>query len=184
MGINQMKDEITLLKEQATLLGIQFSNNIGLETLKSRIQEKLKVDSDEEDMVTDDTENSTNEKSERQKAIEEQTKLVRIRVTCMNPFKRDIPGGIFAVGNKYIGTVRKYVPYNTTEEGYHVPNCIYELLKRKQFTQRIKVKDRSVLGGERIETRTVSEFAIEVLPQLSEKELAKLAAEQKATGRI
>lgn len=174
-----MKDELTLLKEQAELLGIEYSNNIGLETLKKRIQEKLKTDEDGEDI-----QDSSTEKSERQKAIEEQTKLVRIRVTCMNPSKREIPGGYFAVGNKYTGPVRKYVPYNTPDEGYHVPHSLYELLKRKKFTQRVRVKDRNVLGGERIETRTVSEFAIEVLPQLTKEELAKLAAEQKATGRI
>lgn len=175
-----MKDEFTLLKEQADVLGIQYSNNIGLETLKSRIQEKL--GNDEESVEEAPTKKA--KPSSRQKAIEEQTKLIRVRITCMNPNKREVPGGIFAVGNKYIGTVRKYIPYNTTEDGYHVPNCLLELLKRKKFTQRIKVKDRSVLGGERIETRTVNEFAIEVLPPLTEAEIKELAEEQRATGRV
>ena len=37
----QQVDELTLLKQRAATLGISFSNNIGAETLKERINEKL-----------------------------------------------------------------------------------------------------------------------------------------------
>lgn len=177
-----MKDELTLLKERADDLGIKYSNNIGLESLKARVNEALspKVQETEEEVVTKDGA----KKSARQKAQEEQLALVRIRLTCMNPAKKDIPGAIYTIANKNIGIVRKYVPFTGAENGYHVPRCIYELLKRKEFQQVRTVKDNTVLGGVRYVNTNVKEFAIEKLPPLTKEELKDLAHEQATTGRV
>ena len=178
-----MKDELTLLKERADDLGIEYSNNIGLESLRKRVNDFLTpaVEEEEEEVVVA---KDGKKKSKRQIAQEEQLPLVRIRLTCMNPAKKDIPGAIYTIANKDVGIVRKFVPFTGAESGYHVPKCIYELLKRKEFQQVRVIKDKSSLGGKRYVNVAIKEFAIEVLPNLTEKELAELALEQATTGRV
>lgn len=110
--------------------------------------------------------------------------LVRCRITNLNPSKKDLPGEIFTVANKYLGTVRKYVPYGeVTDNGYHIPVCIYEQLEDRRFQNIRTVKDRRT-GVNRVETNWAKEFAIEVLPQLTQEELDRLANAQAAAGSI
>lgn len=182
-----MKDELTLLKERADDLGIPYSNSIGVDTLRKRVNDAItpaKEESDETEAEGTKETKAGKKKSARQIAQEEQLALVRIRLTNMNPAKKDVPGAIYSISNKHIGIVRKYVPYVGAEAGYHVPRCIYELLKRKEFQQVRKIRDKNAVGGERYENTNVREFAIEVLPDLTQKELDDLALEQATTSRI
>lgn len=117
--------------------------------------------------VKEETENQ-----KRARLRKEATKLVRIRLTCMNPNKKDLPGEIFTIGNRYIGTVRKFVPYVEQPDGYHVENCIFEELKNRKFLN-IRTDKKGIP-----QTNYVPEFAIEVLPQLTQKELRALAQRQ------
>lgn len=112
-------------------------------------------------------------------------KLVRIRIQCLDPKKKDLRGEFFTVANEYIGAVKKFVPYGDeiSEDGYHVPHCIYELLKNKKFLNIRTTKDRKT-GTPKVEQSMVPEFAIEVLPQLTREELNKLAAAQAAAGSL
>lgn len=184
-----MTDELTLLKKQADILGVQYSNNIGVEKLKERIKEakepkEMESKSDLE-VTTDSNDPVKLTKAEkRRKAQQEQTKLIRVRVSNMNPAKREVPGGIHTVANKHIGRVRKYIPYIGMESGYHIPQCLYEHLKNKVFTERMEINDRTVPGGKRSVTRTMREFSIEVLPPLTPAELKDLAKEQAAGNRV
>jgi hypothetical protein len=128
-------------------------------------------------------------KLERENALRHQLKrdkmaLVRVRITNLNPAKKDLPGEIFTVANKYLGTVRKYVPYGeVTDNGYHIPVCIYEQLEDRRFQNIRTVKDRRT-GVNRVETNWAKEFAIEILPQLTREELDRLANAQAAAGSI
>jgi hypothetical protein len=190
------KSELEVLKEMATMMGINFSNNIGVESLKQRIEEKrasLNAQSNTEDQ-TDTTQvnplahadpSVVSEKplSLRQYMMQEQTRLVRLRITNMDPKKADLQGEILTVANEYLGTIRKFVPFGeATDNGYHVPYCLYELLKNREFLQ---IKTFKKPGG-RIETKTqyVREFALEILPDLTEKELAQLKTTQAARGDV
>lgn len=120
----------------------------------------------------------------RQQVIKEQTRLVRLRIANLDPKKNDLPGAIVTVANSYMGTIKKYVPFGEfTDEGYHVPYCIYRHLEEKKFLQITTVKDRKN-GSIRTVTRWAKEFAIEVLPDLTPAELAKLAATQAASGSV
>ena len=38
---DNLPDELSVLKQRATMMGIQFSNNIGLETLRKKIEDKM-----------------------------------------------------------------------------------------------------------------------------------------------
>lgn len=169
---------LATLKERADLLGITYSNNIGVETLLAKIEAHT---AGMEDAGSAETGN--NLLSIRQQAILDATKLVRIRLTCMNPAKADWPGEIFTGGNSVIGTVRKFVPYlGGTEAGYHVPQIIYNLLQEKRFLQITTVKTSRDGSKEEVRSSWAKEFAIEVLPPLTKEELRKLAINQAAAA--
>lgn len=200
-------DEKSVLMQRAKLMGLKVSNNIGLATLKAKINAALdaeKVPSateDEETDSSDDGEESIGSAASasstirfkpakrtegdlRAEIIAEAMKLIRIRITCLNPSKKDLPGEIFTVCNRYIGTVRKYVPFgDQTENGYHIPNCIYQHLKERKF---LHIRTNNVKrDGVVVETGYVPEFAIEILPSLTQGELKKLAVQQAvAAGQV
>jgi hypothetical protein len=195
--------EIDLLKDQARLMGITFSNNISVDKLREKISEKLNADTgnDAEDN-DDETASASNvsgqddgetaapapavRKSAKQTLREElqkgQLKLVRVRIACLDPKKKDLPGEIITVGNKFLGTVSKFVPFGeATDNGYHIPYIIYRHLEDRRF---LNIRTRKVNGQEQVSHVTAKEFAIEVLPQLTQAELERLAAAQAAAGSI
>lgn len=180
-------DERTLLLQRARMMGLTVSNNIGLETLKERIRQKMENEEeptakqDATNPLADTKEPVKKKKTLRQHIHDEQMKLVRIRISNLDPKKKDLPGEIITIANEYLGTVKKYVPYGEfTDAGYHVPLCIYNALRRRKFLD-IRVTKQNG-GREVVRTAYVKEFSIEVLPPLTKVELAKLAAAQHATG--
>ena len=188
-------DELALLKERAKQIGIPFSNNISLETLRKRISDKMEgKDVPEVNPLTGDAEIAVitlapakldakqNALALRKMMQREQMKLVRVRITNMDPKKKDLPGEIWTVSNEYLGNVRKMIPYGEqTDEGFHIPYCLFRLLQSKRFLHIRTVKDR-VTGVERQEKQWVKEFSLDVLPDLTKEELARLAAAQAAAG--
>ena len=187
------KDELTMLKERANVMGVTFSNNIGIEALRKRIDDKLagmnteEVPEAETNAFTGTTTNTEDGSKAvtptlRQYLFDENMKMVRVKITNLDPKKREWPGEIKTVANKYIGTVRKFIPFGyATDEGYHIPQCIYKMLKRCKY-QDIKVVKKN--GKETVTSRWVSEYAIELLPPLSQEELRQLATAQQAVGSV
>ena len=188
-------DELTLLKERAKQMGISFSNNISVETLRKRISDKMEgKDEPEVNPLTGDPEiaaitSAPQKLDAKQNALalrklmqREQMKLVRVRITNMDPKKKDLPGEIWTVSNEYLGNVRKMIPYGEqTEDGFHIPYCLFRLLQNKRFLQIRTVRDR-VTCQERQESQWVKEFSLDVLPDLTKEDLARLAAAQAAAG--
>ena len=188
-------DELALLKERAKQMGIPFSNNISLETLRKRISDKMEGKEEPEvNPLTGDVEiaavtSAPKKLDAKQNALalrkmmqRDQMKLVRVRITNMDPKKKDLPGEIWTVSNEYLGNVRKMIPYGEqTDDGFHIPYCLFRLLQSKRFLHIRTVKDR-VTGVERQEKQWVKEFSLDVLPDLTKEELARLAAAQAAAG--
>lgn len=122
------------------------------------------------------------ELSIRQYLILNEMKLVRCRITCLDPKKKDLPGEILTVANEHLGTVRKFVPFGEhTDDGYHIPHCIYTMMRDRKF---VSIQTKKVNGKEQIISRDANEFAIEVLPPLTERELHDLAVAQIAAGTV
>jgi hypothetical protein len=67
------------------------------------------------------------------KSRREALSLVRVNITCKDPMKTSWTGELFSAGNDVIGSVTKYVQFNT-EIGYHLPRIIYNVLKTKKCT--------------------------------------------------
>ena len=185
------QDELTLLKARAEMLGITHSNNITVATLKKKIEDHLAGNKEEPAPQVNPFQDTaalvaapapTSFEEIRAQLMADELKLVRIRIANLDPKKKDIPGEIITVANEFIGTVRKYVPFGeATDDGYHVPYCIYTMLKDRKFLQITHKRDRRT-GTNETKTRYVPEFAIEVLPPLTQEELDKLANAQAAAG--
>ena len=191
----QAVDELTLLKERAKVMGIPFSNNISLETLRKRVADKMegKDEAPEVNALTGDPEiaqamaakpldQKANAVALRKLMHAKQMRQVRVRITNMDPKKKDLPGEIWTVANEYLGTVRKFVPYGEqTDDGFHIPYCLYRLLDSKRFLHIRDVKDRTT-GIVRQDKVWAKEFSLDVLPTLTQGELDRLAAAQAAAG--
>lgn len=167
--------ELASLKARAKTLGIEHSPNIGLDKLREKVNTFLSIPDEPEPVRT-----------LYQDIYDEEMKLIRIKLTNMNPRKRGLPSEVFTVANEYLGTVRKVIPYEEEfyENGFHVPNCIYKLLRDKEYIH-ISTRKEDKLRVDIPIARMVKEFNIEVLPPLTDKEikelqLAELAREGKA----
>lgn len=173
---SSVAEELRLLKQRADLMNIPYSNNIGVDTLRNKINERL-----ESDALKNQAKSSR--VALRGQLRKEQLKLVRIRLTVMNPNKAAWRGEFFTVANSVIGTVKKFVPFNPKfyTNGYHVPYCIYKMLKDRKF---LSITTEEEKGKTRVTTQFVPEFSIEVLPQLTKEELKELATAQAAGNRI
>ena len=194
--VNQQPSELDLLKERATLMGIQFHPNIGLDKLKAKVTEKLEGTKPEEEktkggLVQDELETIEEanwaDKAVRATPLEQMTpeqrkakrrqdalRLVRVRIVNMNPIKNNLKGEIVSAGNAQIGFVKKFVPFNA-EQGWHVPNILLTSLRNRKYMTHYEVK----VGNKKIKkNKLVPEFSIEVLPPLTEKELELLKQRQ------
>jgi hypothetical protein len=181
-------DELTVLKERARKAGLKFHPSIGLEALREKLTAHLNDEPApaEESAPAASPATVLSEKARiRREVRADALKLVRLRITNLNPLKKDLHGEIFTVANEIVGDVKKYIPYGeVTEEGYHVPNIIYKQLKARKFLQIKTRKDREKPGNVIVDQKWVPEFALEVLPQLTQVELEALANAQRAAGSI
>lgn len=174
-------DELTLLKRQARAMGIPFSNNIGVETLRAKIKAVKEGEAEEKKTLEEQATAALQKKpvkklSLRDKLRRENLALVRVRVTNLDPKERELPGEIFTVANEYVGTVRKYVHFNVP---WHVPKCIYKMIRNQKFLN-IRVYKQN--GREMVETSWSPKYSVEVLPPLTKEELQKLAVAQRSKG--
>lgn len=179
-------DELTLLKRRADKLGVTYSNNIGLETLKERVANAMEGNKEpevKEEAKADSADKVQSVVELRAEKRKEAMKLVRIRYTNMNARKKDVPGEFFTVANGIVGTIKRYVPYGeAAENGWHVEYAIYKMMKRRTFTTTVtKRDDKGRPYNTSVERK---EFAIEVLDPLTKEELDQLAKDQRASGRV
>lgn len=176
-------DELTLLKQRAQTLGIKFHPSIGLESLRSKVSAALTVE-DAEEAAEEPVPEAPAAESRiqmRNRLRKEASALVRVRVTCMNPNKKEWKGEIFTVSNSIVGTFRKYVQFNT-EEGWHVPQIILNMIKARQFQTFYTIKNERGVAVRK--GKLVPEFAVDVLPPLTEKELLELSRRQALAGGV
>lgn len=194
---SEAPDELAMLKKRADLMGIKYSNNILPETLAKKIEEAMNKEAKEnspapsatpspaKDEVATDEEVieklpgkvvALSKQQLRRQLQDEYLKLVRLRITNMNPAKADLQGEILTVANRFIGKVSKYVPYGDScgEDGYHVPYFLYLFMKERKFTQ-VKTDKNGVPR-----MSDANEFSLEVMQPLTKKELERLAVKQAA----
>lgn len=102
--------------------------------------------------------------------------LIRVRVTCMNPAKKEWEGEIIAAGNNLVGTLSKFVPFGA-DEGWHIPRIMYNVMRDRMAQIFVTVTDPRTKQKGRV-GKQIKEFAIEVLEPLTPDELQELAQRQ------
>lgn len=169
-------DELTSLKARADLLGISYHPSIGLEKLKEKVNAAVVAS---EPVVTQtplEAESAAETKEQRRaRKRREANKLVRIRVTCMNPAKKEWDGELFTAGNSLVGSFTKMVPFNA-DEGWYVPQIILNQIQQRMCQIFISTKDDR--GNTIRRGKQIKEFAVEILPDLTMEELRDLAQRQ------
>ena len=175
------QDELTTLKARADLMGVTYHPSIGLEKLRAKVAEAIATGSKGEEPEAPkqaapvaapaaETENQRNNRLQM-----EAMELIRIRLSCMNPAKKEWEGEIITVGNSVVGMVKKYIPFNA-EEGWHVPRIMLEALKERQCQVFVTLRTKNGVAIRK--GKLIKEFAIEVLPPLTQEELHDLAQRQ------
>jgi hypothetical protein len=174
------KTEIELLRERADRMGVKYHPTIGKDKLKEKIDLKLSgaVEPIEQVQQRPKGETPIQRKARLRK---ESARLVRVRVTCMNPNKKEWEGEIFTASNSVVGTFKKYVPFNA-EDGWHIPTIILKQIQERkcQIFQTVK----NSRGQKMRKGKLVKEFAVEILPPLTSSELKELAQQQAISHSI
>jgi hypothetical protein len=113
----------------------------------------------------------------------EAMKLIRVIIRPNDPLKLESGGEIFTYGSNVINNgkaVKKYVPFNN-EEGWHIPNIIYQNIIATEC-QIFKKITRN--GQDTMEAVKIKAYNVEVLPALTQIEIDKIAIKQKATSSV
>jgi len=192
------------LKEIADAYGIKYSPNIGENTLRERLMERLgdiddnnplaMPDEEYEDspLPGDEAELNLQPSEEprkrtgfdldpglakRQKVLKQMMKLVRCRISPFDPQFKDWPGIILEAGNR-IHKEKRYIPFN---KDWHVPQVLYDVLKNKKYRRRIERKDPAT-GKPIYEQVMEPAYNIEVLPPLTKEELEEIRRNRAARG--
>lgn len=184
-------EQLEIAKNKAIKLNIQFHPSIGLSKLQEKIDEVLNTPIKEAKLPPPTASNTKDaipfpkkglSKAERLTAKrDDAARLVRIRVSCMNPNKKEWEGEVFTVSNSVVGTHKKYIPFNN-EEGWHVPNIIYKHMLERECQIFIKTKGPR---GEKVKKgKIIKEFSIELMDQLTKEELQELAIQQAMANNI
>lgn len=168
-----IENEIDALKARASVLGIDFHPNIGVDKLKERLAAAMAPKVESADASAEPAKVAT-KRDEIARSKKAATQLLRVRLTCMNPNKKEWEGEVFSAANSQIGTQKKYVPFNVV---WHVPRIILNLIEERKcqvFYTEIdaRTKEKTRRGKQQ------KEFAIEYLDPLTEKELRELAQRQ------
>ena len=166
-----MEDELTTLKARADVMGIKYHPNIGLETLKGKIEDHAAEDVSVGEVTPAPTNLGNKNQASKKK---EASKLVRVMITCMNPMKNEWEGEIFSAGNSVVGTYKKYIPFGVE---WHVPTIILKMIENRQC-QVFQTKTDKRTGQKSRTGKLIKEFAVSQLPALTEQELKDLAQRQ------
>lgn len=172
-------DELITLKARADMLGISYHPSIGVDKLREKVTAAMTTEEDKpkdsNPAISAGVDEVESPSAYRMRMKREANELIRIRVTCMNPAKKEWEGEYFTAGNAVVGSFTKFVPFNN-DEGWYVPSIIYKQLVQRQCQIFVSTKDTR--GNTTRKGKMIKEFAIEVLPNLTVEELQELAQRQ------
>ena len=202
-------DELEELKNQADLMGIELPENATKDEIIQAIQEagearektangqatdeekKIAIPdiamiapgTDTSGMKLDEAISAYNLNDEKDK-IKQAQKLIRVKVMNMNPDTQWKKAEEVHIGNAKYGTIAaRVVPFGVE---WHVEKCIYDYLVNKTFRYKKEKEIKNENGAKNIviEYEERPEFAVQVLPPLTPKELKDLADDQRKTERL
>lgn len=181
-----LAEELEFLKETARQLGIKFSNNIGIEALSEKIS-VFQAELAEQEKAKNQPKEVPQGKAAQAAALRrmiqaDALRLVRVRINNLDPKKNELKGEIITVGNDYVGTIKKMVPYGkATDGGYHIPWILYKYLKNKEYLV-VRSTTHPVTKQITTETSYEREYSVEILDPLTDAQMKTLAQKQLAAS--
>ena len=178
-----VQSELDSLRERADQLGIAYRHNTGVAKLRNQVNAKVSGGTDTEDeegseAVMPKTETANEKRKLLNKVARE---LIRVVITAKDPLKRELEGEYFTVANRFIGTIKRFIPFDN-ENGWHVERALLDMLKDKQVQLFKTVK---LANGDKVRKGYNSRaYSVEVLPALTNVELKDLATQQAARQSI
>ena len=166
-------EALKALKAKADMLGISYSPNIGEDTLRARINEKL-----EGPVVAKPASGKESEVQRKMRLRREATRNIRCQVTCMDPTRKGWRGENITSGNAMTGSITKFIPFDAPD-GWHIPKIILNAMKERFYQHHYIV---TVNGRDVNKQRSMPAFAITELPALTVEEL-QVIAERQLTDR-
>lgn len=183
--------ELEALKQRADQMGITYHPSIGVDALREKVTAKLNdITESKQEPVQNITVNINSEFTPSPAALkmaEDQNKnyirkqalrLVRVNITCMNPNKKEWDSELFSVQNDIL-SAKRLVPFNTD---WHVEQCILDMIEDRVCTAYKNRKDQ--YGRTHTDPYQIKEFAVRVLPPLTEDELEDLRQQQAMRGGV
>ena len=182
-----LPSQLEKLKARAKTLGIKHHPSIGEEKLRAKINARM----DDKPEPIDSSvyvaaapvglpkPETRAQRTQRQR--KEASRLIRVRISCMNPNKKEWEGEIFTVSNSVVGTFKKYVPFNT-EEGWHVPQMILNMIQERKCQVFFTVKGQR--GNKVRQGKLIKEFSGDILEPLNQKQREDLAKPQAMANNL
>ena len=160
-----MNQNLQDLKNEAKVLGISFSPNIGEDALREKIALHMSTPPDKEFTGEAFAENYA-----------EAMKLVRVEITPNRADDAGLKGDEFAVQSKYLGFVYRWVRFGKPT---HIPNVLIESIKERVYTK--KIEDGGV--NEQPMVAELRRYTVNYLDPLTEEEVEKINFMNKQAGR-
>lgn len=202
-------DNLPEARDAAEAMGLKFSGNTGLDTLKAKMLASLEGPEDSDPLGDNEPmeeiqiakkpaggklsiaqlmkmdANKEEDPMIRRRIVRAKAlRLSRVRIVNMDPTDAAVPGMLLSVQNKYTGKVQKYIPFGEeSENGYHVPEILLDWLRAQTYALRKEIKGGKI-GIKQYKTTQVKKFTIEILDPLTKDELAAMALRQAAAGAI
>lgn len=175
MRDNLETKELSELREIATELALEFPKNIS----KAKLIDKIIADEEEVNGVYTEAKTVKAKPETVAQLKKRMSNLIRCKVSARDPQFHGRRGVTMQVGNSH-EVVGKFIPFNVV---WHAQEPVIQSLRRKKFRE--TRFETAPDGKTQIPVTTFHEsFLIEELPQLTDKELKQLAADQSARGSI
>lgn len=163
--------ELESTKKIADNMGIAYKGNIGLDTLREKVENQRKAVEGQKAGLNARLSGIT-------LARMEANKLTRCIITPADPALRESNGEFFNVSNGVIGNVHKFIAFNTE---YHVPAIILGVIRETKYRQSYKVKDPAT-GRMLDKSKTLPRYNVTLLDPLTAEEISALADDQIKRG--
>lgn len=108
------------------------------------------------------------------------TKLVRCNITAMAPFEKQLQGAFFDIGNTIVGSIRRYIPFDTD---WHCEEMLLNHIKERKYRTKHEWKDPTTRKT-MYENRFHKAFGVVIIDDLTKEELARhtIAMQSRAYG--
>lgn len=170
------KEQLDSLRELAENLTSKKFGNVKDPAKLQAIIDVARADKDEAEESGAPTLSRTAQNKKREAKRKEATKLIRVNITAMAPFEKQLKGAYFDVGNSLVGNIRRFIPFDTD---WHCESMLLDHIKDRKYRTKREWKD-PVTRKTQYENLFHRAFGVVVLDDLTEKELAEHKRAMKA----